>query len=101
MRVFWVVLAVAVGSLAISGCTETASSEAYSAYSQRKDVSVNLCRSAVTNRTGSSNVSVYQTQSFENNFGVWLYGPDRSVYLCTVEKNGPSSYYIRTVRKLN
>jgi hypothetical protein len=101
MKVLWVVLAVVLSSLVISGCTETTNSQAYSAFSQRKEISINLCVSAVANRTGSSDVSVYQTQSFENNFGVWLYGPGRSVYQCTVAKNGPASYYIQTVRKLN
>ncbi len=97
MRAFWMVLAVASSSLVIAGGAETAASQAFE---ERKEISIRLCTSAVAKRTGSSNLYVYNTQSFENFRSVWIeVRPQRSQFRCTVVKNGPSSYYIKSVRK--
>ena len=97
MRVFWMVLAVASSSLVIEGGAETT---AMQAFEERKETSIRLCTSTVAKRTGSSNLYVYNTLSFENKLSVWIeVRPERSQFRCTVVKNGPSSYYIKSVRK--
>lgn len=98
MKHMWMVLAVAAGSLAMAG-SAVASPE--SAFEQRKRVSIDLCTTTVAKRTGSSNLSVYGSQSFENFRTVWIeVQPGHLQFKCVVEKNGPSSYYIKSVRQL-
>lgn len=98
MKTYLLVSAVALGSLALSGCSETTGSDAYS---ERRDTSNRICTSAVAKRTGSSNLSIYRSLSYDNFRSVWIdVDGGRDQYNCVVEKNGPDSYYINTVRKL-
>ena len=98
MRVIWLVLTFALGSLVVTGCSETSGSHAFSA---RRDASNNICVNAVAKRTGSSNVSIYRTLSYENFRSVWLsVDGGREQFNCVVEKNGPDSFFINTVRRL-
>lgn len=97
MRVFGLVFAVAVGGLVVAGSTETVAS----AFSERKQISIDLCTSAVAKRTGNSNLWVYQSLSRYNKRTVWIeVRPERWEFKCTVVKNGPGSYFIQTVMKL-
>ena len=98
MRIFWLVSVVALGGLTVSGCSETTGG---SAYADRRDTSNSICTSAVAKRTGSSNLSIYRSLSYDNFRSVWIdVDGGRSQFNCVVEKNGPDSYYINTVRRL-
>ena len=98
MKAGWVVLAVALGSMAISGCSETAGGQAYA---EQKRVSENLCLDAVGKRTGNSNVAVVNSQHLERYTVLWIgVGAERSQWQCVVDKNGPGSYVIRNIRKV-
>jgi hypothetical protein len=98
MRVIWVVLSVAFGSPAISGCTETAGGQAFA---EQRQVSERLCLDEVARRTGNSNVAVVNHQHVQQYMVLWIgVGPKRTQYQCTVDKDGPDSYEIRNVRKV-
>ncbi|MEM9108002.1 MAG: hypothetical protein AAGC96_20355 [Pseudomonadota bacterium] len=97
MRVLGAVFAFGVGSLVLSGCTETGSE----VYSENKQVSERLCRSAVAKRTGNSSVSIVRTYSRDRTTDVWVgVGSERTQWFCSVNNNGPGSYFIRTIYKV-
>lgn len=98
MKLRLIVPAVALGGLFVAGCTSTSGNDAFAV---RKATSDRICTSAVANRTGSNNLSIYRSISQENYRSVWIdVDGGSSQYYCVVEKNGPDSYYINTVRKL-
>ena len=98
MRISWLFLTVAFGSLAISGCSETAGD---TAYNDNRRAAERLCLSAVSKRTGNGDVAVVRTYSRDKSTAVWVgVGPQRSQWQCSVENNGPSSYYIQTIHKV-
>lgn len=98
MRASWVVLAVALGSIAVTGCSETAGGQAYA---EQKRVSEQLCLDAISRRTGNSNVAVVNSQHLERYTVLWIgVGPERKQWQCTVDKNGPDSYQVRNIREV-
>ena len=98
MRVAWLVLSVALAGVVMTGCSETSGGQAFS---ERRDTSNSICVNAVAKRTGSSNISIYRSLSYDNFRSVWLsVDGGRSQFNCVVEKNGPDSYFINTVRRL-
>lgn len=97
MKVPSMVFAAALGSLVLSGCSETGSQ----ASSENRQAAERLCRSAVAKRTGNSNVSVVRTYSRERRMDVWVgVGSDRAQWFCSVDNNGPGSYFIRTIHRV-
>ena len=91
-------MSVALCGLAVTGCSETSGEQAFA---ERRETSNNICINAVSRRTGSSNVSIYRSLSYDNFRSVWLsVDGGRSQFNCVVEKNGPDSYFINTVRRL-
>lgn len=90
-------VAVATSSLMVASGTSMATS----AFQERKEASIRICTSAVAKRTGSSDISVYRTLSKDNYRTVWMnVGGSNSQFKCLIEKNGPDSYFIQSVRRL-
>lgn len=97
MRVLGAALTFAVGSLVLTGCTETGSE----VYSENRQASERLCRSAVAKRTGNQSVSIVRSYSRDRRTDVWVgVGSERSQWFCSVSNNGPGSYFIRTIYKV-
>lgn len=82
------------GAVAVSACTQTGGT----AFADNKRESIRLCTSTVANRTGSGNVELIRTSSRELVTQVWVRAAGQP-FECVVEKNGPNSYYIRSVRR--
>ena len=98
MKALWMVMAIATGGLTFAAGSALASGNAFE---NRKQMSIRLCTDAVAKRTGNANISVYRTLSYENYRSVWMtVGGGHSQYKCLVEKNGPNSYFIKSVRQL-
>ena len=98
MKTLLTIMAIATASLAFAGGSAMAASDAFE---KRKQISIRLCTDAVAKRTGNSNISVYRTLSHDNFRSVWMnVGGSHSQYKCLVEKNGPNSYFIQSVRQL-
>ena len=87
-------LTVACGGLAVTACTQTGNT----AFADNKRESIRLCTSTVAQRTGSGNVELIRTSSRELTTQVWVRAAGQP-FECIVEKNGPNSYYLRSVRR--
>ena len=98
MRGGWTIVAAGIASLVMSGCTETMGTQANS---QNRSAASNLCVSAVSRRTGNSNVSVVRTESRQRRISVWVsVGSTRSQWKCSVDHNGPGSFFIRSIHRV-